>query len=110
MANERNSNRIALEAVLLLIYAWNSCPVPGTDISRCMVALGRKLYFPIDFSTGKHAELHFAPVTVESYSKQLAFRLTCCCAIANFLVNSLTAMGIHGRPHFNKLRSTVVSP
>ncbi len=24
-------------------------------------------------------------------------------------LNSLTAMGVHGRPHFNKLRSTVVS-
>jgi hypothetical protein len=31
MANERNSNCIALEAILLLIYTWNSCPVPGTD-------------------------------------------------------------------------------
>ncbi len=28
---------------------------------------------------------------------------------AKFLLNSLTAMGVHGRPHFNKLRSTVVS-
>ncbi len=25
------------------------------------------------------------------------------------LLNSLTAMGIHGRPHFNKFRSTVIS-
>ncbi len=41
MCNERNSNRIALEAILLLIYAWNLCPVPGTDISRSMVVVGR---------------------------------------------------------------------
>ena len=33
MTNERDSIRVALEAILLLIYAWNSCPVPGTDIS-----------------------------------------------------------------------------
>jgi hypothetical protein len=32
MTNECNSIRVALEAILLLIYAWNSCPVPGTDI------------------------------------------------------------------------------
>ena len=29
MYNERDSNRVALEAILLLIYAWNSCPCPA---------------------------------------------------------------------------------
>jgi hypothetical protein len=57
MANKQYSNRIALEAILLLIYTWNSYPVLGTDILRCMVALGCKFSSPIDFSTGKHAEL-----------------------------------------------------
>ncbi len=51
MRNERNSNSVALEAILLLIYAWSSCPVPGTDISCSMVAVGCKFAFPIDFST-----------------------------------------------------------
>jgi len=32
MCNECDSVRVALEAILLLLYAWNSCPVPGTDI------------------------------------------------------------------------------
>jgi hypothetical protein len=49
MANEQDSNRIALEAILLLIYTWNSCPVPGTDILHCMVALAHKFSFLIDF-------------------------------------------------------------
>jgi hypothetical protein len=40
MTNEWDSNCITLESILLLIYAWNSCPVPGMDISRCMVAIG----------------------------------------------------------------------
>jgi len=71
MCNERNSNCVALKAILFLIYAWNSCPVPGTDISRSMVAVGRKFAFPIDFSFGKLAELYSAPGTVESYSKEL---------------------------------------
>jgi hypothetical protein len=51
MCNERDFNRVALEAILLLSYAWNSCPVPGTDISRSMVAVGREFAFPIDFSS-----------------------------------------------------------
>jgi hypothetical protein len=69
MCNERYSNRVALEAILLLIYALNSCPVPGTNISRSMVAVFREFAFPIDFSSGKHAELYSAPGTIESYSK-----------------------------------------
>ena len=64
MCNEHNSNQIALEAILLLIYAWNSCPVPGTDISHSLVAVGRKFAFPIDFSARKHAKLYSAPGSV----------------------------------------------
>ena len=48
MTNERDSICIELEAILLLIYAWNSCPVPGTDISRSPIAVGREFAFPID--------------------------------------------------------------
>jgi hypothetical protein len=54
MTNERGSIRVALEANLLLIYAWNSCSIPGTDILRSLVAVGRKFAFPIDYSAGKH--------------------------------------------------------
>jgi hypothetical protein len=42
MTNERDSVRVAVEAILLLLYAWNSSPIPGTDLSRCFVALGRE--------------------------------------------------------------------
>jgi hypothetical protein len=86
MMNEQDSNLIALEAILLLIYAWNSCPVTGTDISRCMVAIRQEFSFPIDFSTSKHTELYSTPGTVESYSRQLASHLSSCCKIAKFLV------------------------
>jgi hypothetical protein len=48
MCNERDSVRVAIEAMLLLLHAWNSCPVPGTDISRSLVAVGREFAFPID--------------------------------------------------------------
>jgi hypothetical protein len=86
MANEQDSNCIALKAILLLIYMWNSCPVLGTDISSCTVALGREFSFPINFSTGKHAELYSAPDTVETYSKQLATCLSCCRVVAKLLI------------------------
>jgi len=72
MTNERDSVRIALEAILLLLYAWNSCPIPGTDISRSLVAVGREFAFPIDYSTNKHWELTSSPTNVESYSQDLA--------------------------------------
>ena len=83
MSNERDSVRVALEAILLLLYAWNSCPVPGMDISCSLVAVA----FPIDFSVGKHWELTSSPSTVVSYSKELATRLQACRLVADLLVH-----------------------
>jgi hypothetical protein len=71
ITNKRNSTQVTLEAILLLIHAWNSWPVPGTDISCSMVAVGQEFSFPINFSTGKHAKLYSAPGTVESYARNL---------------------------------------
>jgi hypothetical protein len=31
MSNKRKLIQVALEAILLLIYAWNLCPVPGIN-------------------------------------------------------------------------------
>jgi hypothetical protein len=62
MCNERD-----LVRVLLLLWAWNSCPVPGTDISCSLVAVGHEFAFPIDFLGGKHWELTSTPNTVISY-------------------------------------------
>ena len=86
MYNERDSVRVALEAILLLLYEWNSCPVPGTNISRSLVAVGREFTFLIDFSSGKHWELTSSPSTVVSYSKELATRLATCRQVAELLV------------------------
>ncbi len=86
MCNERDTVRVALEALLLLLYAWNSCPVPGTNISRSLVAVGRELAFPIDFSSGKHWKMTSSPATVDSYSRRLAQRLSACRKIAEILV------------------------
>jgi hypothetical protein len=33
----------------MLTYAWNSCPVLGTDLSRLLLMVRREFHFPIDF-------------------------------------------------------------
>jgi hypothetical protein len=86
MTNESNSVRVALEAILLLLYAWNSCPIPGTDISRSLVAVGHEFAFPINYSTNKHWELTSSPTSVESYSRDLATCLSALREVAQFLV------------------------
>ena len=91
MCYERNSVRIAEEAILLLLYAWNSCPVSGTDISRSFVAVGRVYAFPIDYSTTKHWELTSTPAAVTSYSKDLAIYLQASSEVAKLLVEETCA-------------------
>jgi hypothetical protein len=86
MTNERGTVHVVLESLLLLLYAWNSCPVPGMDISRSLVAVSQEFAFPIDYLSGKHWELTSSPTMVESYSKDLAERLGTCCKIAMLLV------------------------
>jgi hypothetical protein len=87
MTNECDSVRIALEAIiLLLIYAWNFCPVPRTDTSWSLVAVGHEFAIPIDFSAGKNAELISSPSSVANYSCELATRLDACRDVAMLLV------------------------
>jgi hypothetical protein len=86
ICNKRDSVRVALEAILLLLYAWNSCPVPGTNISCSLVAAGREFTFPIDFSSGNQWELTSSLSTVVLYSKELATRIAACRQVAELLV------------------------
>jgi hypothetical protein len=85
MTNERDSDRIALKAILLLLYAWKSCPIPSTGISWSLVAVSREFAFPIDYSTNKHWELTSSPISVESYSKDLTTRLSALRKVAQLL-------------------------
>jgi hypothetical protein len=85
MCNKCNSVRVALEAILLLLYAWNLCPVPGTDISCSLVAVGREFVFPINYSSRRHWELTSLPSTVVSYSIELATHLLACREVAEIL-------------------------
>jgi hypothetical protein len=86
MTNKCNSVRVALEAILLLLYAWNSHPISGTDISRSLFAVGCEFTFPINHSTNKHWELTSSPTSVESYSRDLATRLSALREVTQLLV------------------------
>jgi hypothetical protein len=56
------------------------------DISRSLVAVGQEFAFPIDYSSGKHWQLTSSPAAVDSYSKQLAVRLSACREVAELLL------------------------
>ncbi len=86
MCNKRDSVWVALEGILLLLYAWSSCPISGMDISHSLVAVGREFAFLINFLDDKHWELTSTPNTVISYSKELAMRLSACLKVAEYLM------------------------
>jgi hypothetical protein len=80
-----------MEAILLLLYAWHSAPIPGTDISHCFVAPGHKFQFPINFSADKHLELTSTPALVTSYSRDLDTCLSALREVATLLVDEQQA-------------------
>lgn len=51
-ANNRNSNRVFLEAAHVAAYVWNSAPIDGTNIVRSYPAFGCIFCFPIDIELG----------------------------------------------------------
>ena len=104
MTNERESVRVAQESILLLLYAWNSAPIPGTDLSRSLIAIGREFSFPIDFSAAKHYELTSSPATVQSYAKDLATLMSTSLDIVKVLVDE------HRSYHREKLISSRPDP
>ena len=53
IANKRGTYAVSRESVLMLVYAWNSAPIPLTDITRPMVVTGQNFSFLIDFLVEK---------------------------------------------------------
>jgi hypothetical protein len=86
MTNKRNSIRAAHTAILLLLYAWNSRPILGTNLSCSLVAVGHKFAFPTNYSRNKHWKLTSSPNSMESYSQDLAMHLSTLCEVAHLLV------------------------
>ena len=86
---------------MLLLYAWNSAPIPGTDLSHSLVAVGREFTFPIDFSASKHLELISSPESVQSYAKTQAELISASRDIAKVLLEEQRA---YHRELVNSLR------
>ena len=86
--NERGNNRVALEGILMSLYAWNSAPVVGTDISRSLLVTGREFNFPIDFSSEQHQILTSSPLKVSSFATEQARLLKCGQEIAKVLIHA----------------------
>jgi hypothetical protein len=72
MMNECDLVRVAMEAILFLLYAWDRTPIPSTALSCCFVALGQEFQFLIDFATNKHFESMSTPSTITSYSRNFS--------------------------------------
>ena len=71
----------------MALYAWNSAPVIGTDISRSLMVVGREFQFPIDFSADEHNILTSSPSSVTNYACEQATLLSCCRSVAKELIN-----------------------
>ncbi len=75
--SDRDSMRVFIEGALTAMYAWNSAPVAGTDLSRSLLVTGREFKFPIDFQNRRHITTtssesditSFADVTLELMAK-----------------------------------------
>jgi hypothetical protein len=66
-------------------------PIPGTNLLRCSVTLGREFQFPIVFAANKHFELTSTPSTITSYSRNLPTCLSALCEVAELLVKEQCA-------------------
>jgi hypothetical protein len=90
--NDRGTNRVFIEGALTLCYAWNSCPVTGTDLSRSLLVVGREFQFPIDFTSRYHVTYDLEVETIKSYSEDLCELLTKCREIYTLLISEHRAM------------------
>jgi hypothetical protein len=57
MTNERDTVRVALESLLLLLYAWNLCPVPGTECHGAWWQWAESLCFQLTTHTASIGSL-----------------------------------------------------
>lgn len=89
---ERGSTLVAQEGILMALYAWNSAPIAGTDISRSLVVVGREFNFPIDFSADKHLYLTSSPARAKTFAGRQAVMLKASRLVAKELVMQHRAM------------------
>ena len=90
--NDRGTNRVFVEGALTLCYAWNSCPVTATDLSRSLLAVGREFQFPIDFTSRYHITYDTDESQVRKYADELCDLLTKSREIYEILISEHRAM------------------
>jgi hypothetical protein len=69
--NDRDTNRVFLEGAQTLTYAWNSCPVLGTDLSRSLLTVGREFRFPIDFEADRRISFEISDREKKLFAENL---------------------------------------
>jgi hypothetical protein len=101
VAEHKNNPGTAHEGLLMALFAWNCAPVPGTDISRCLLVTGREWHYPVDFSSDKHLELLSSPRSIRSFARRQAEVLSATRSIARILIDEHRA---YHRELINSLR------
>lgn len=90
--SDRKTNRVFLEGAMMSIYAWNSAPVSGTDLSRSLLVLGREFHFPIDFTSRQHITFLVSPSAVKSYAEEMLGLLEKCQEVYKILIHEHRAL------------------
>ena len=98
---ERGTPGVSQEAILLLIYGWNSYHVPMTDITCSMIVYGREFTFPIDFSHETVIRLTSNKQWAETYAANQAWLLLHSCEVASLLIGETCS---YHREKMNKLK------
>ena len=91
ITNSLGSNRSSSQAIGMLLYAYNSAPVTGTDISRSLIMTGREFHFPIDYSTNEHTNLTFGVESIQNFAKEQEKILSCSREIFRTLIQETRA-------------------
>ena len=84
--NALGTNRSTTQSLSLTIYAYNSAPVTGTDISRSLVCTGREFHFPIDYEKNDFTNLISNINSVENFAKEQQKILICSREIFKVLI------------------------
>ena len=77
---------------MLTIYAWNSAPITGTDLSRSLLTVGREFHFPIDFTSNAHITYNVDITHVKSFADDLTDLLYKCHEVYKHLISEHRAL------------------
>ena len=90
--NSRGTIRSFREGILLTVYAWNSAPVVGTDLSRSLLTVGREFHFPIDFANNSHISYTVDTNNIKNFAHDLTSLLYKCREVYKTLISEHRAM------------------